>query len=265
MHTKPLAPVEHDDLVLDERPTARAASAPLKFVQVELVWPESRGAKIDCKGNTGIVWSSTGDVQPYPADKWHLLANNPDVWRLVDPGDETTARRARATSDAIETPEHRVDRVNLEHRVAMAAKLEADERDRLAAIAAKVRGAQTNTDVVVLKDPPDPLSAEEAGNRQAAYKLVTQDMPAIEAALLAKDEANAAGALAAGIPPEKPVGIGTHVAHKRVSGKLTEDQLAEMSDADVHAEGLKRDFSLHPRLNPVNLRARFLELQAAKG
>jgi hypothetical protein len=50
-----------------------------------------------------------------------------------------------------------------------------------------------------------------------------------------------------------------------VSNKLDEVQLAEMSDADVHAEGVKRGFALHPRLNPVNLRARFLELQATKG
>jgi hypothetical protein len=44
---------------------------------------------------------------------------------------------------------------------------------------------------------------------------------------------------------------------------LTVEQLAEMSDDDVHAEGKARGYTLHPRLNPDNLRAAFMKAQSA--
>lgn len=43
--------------------------------------------------------------------------------------------------------------------------------------------------------------------------------------------------------------------------QLDEEALAAMSDDDVRAEAIKRNYGLHPRLNPVNLRVRFLEAQ----
>jgi len=65
-----------------------------KTVRVRLVWPAERGAKDDCQANTGIVWSAAGDVQDFPADKWHLLAGHPDVWQLVDEADAAKAEAA---------------------------------------------------------------------------------------------------------------------------------------------------------------------------
>lgn len=180
---------------------ATAPAVLKKTVQVELVWPAARGAKIDCKGSTKIVWSGTGDVQDYPADQWYLLAQHPDVWRLVDPKDAALAAQAKV--EVIETPEQKVDRINREMRDKQNAERDANERARLDAKAAKEQAAQTNTDKVLVL-PSAPL-------------------------------------------PNK---------------SLTADELAALPDADIQAEGARRGYTLHPRLNPVNLRARFLELQA---
>lgn len=202
-------------------PTAKVeATAPVappvlkKTVQVELVWPASRGAKIDCKGTTKIVWSAQGDVQDYPADQWYLLAQHPDVWRLVDPKDADTAAQAKV--EVIETPEQKVERINREVRAKLDAKRDAAERDRLDALAAKEQAAQTNTDKVVVK-----VATLAAGSTT---------------------------------PPATTAAQGPKT--------LTPDDLAQMRDEDIQTEGARRGYSLHPRLNPVNLRARFLELQA---
>lgn len=74
-------------------------------VLVELVWPESRGEKIDCKNYTGIVWSGRGDVQNYPADLWPRLRGHHDVWRLYEPREQ--ADKAVATPDAGDELERR--------------------------------------------------------------------------------------------------------------------------------------------------------------
>lgn len=51
----------------------------------------------------------------------------------------------------------------------------------------------------------------------------------------------------------------------RVNGlDLTAEQLDAMPDEDVAAEAAMRQYGLHPRLTPVNMRLRFLETQAAK-
>jgi hypothetical protein len=44
---------------------------------------------------------------------------------------------------------------------------------------------------------------------------------------------------------------------------LSVEDLAAMSDEDVHAQGKARGYTLHPRLNPENLRATFLKAQGA--
>lgn len=179
-----------------------------KTVQVELVWPETRGAKIDCKGNTKIVWATKGDVQDYPADQWYLLAPHPDVWRLLHAKDSDVAAQAKV--EIIETPEQKVERINREVRGRLDAQRDKLEAEQQQAQAAKEQAAQTNTDKVVLKVPVAPT------------------VPT------------------AGAKPKT----------------LTADDLAAMPDDDIQTEGARRGYALHPRLNPVNLRARFLELQA---
>lgn len=74
-------------------------------VLVELVWPESRGEKSDCKNYTGIVWSGRGDVQNYPEPLWQKLREHHDVWRLYEPREQ--AAKAVATSDAGDDLERR--------------------------------------------------------------------------------------------------------------------------------------------------------------
>lgn len=277
-------------------PVQPRQSAPIqsvKTVRVELVWPAERGPKIDCRGNTKIVWTGPGDVQDYPADQWYLLAAHPDVWKLVDDADAQVAERAK--QEVVETPEGRLERLHLEQSrakaVADSAQAAKDaharhEALRLDAQRRKDDGAQTNTDVVVgEKDPPDPLSAEQMADRQAAYKLVTQGTAALDAAYQAKAEADEAGlamaehqtALRAGLGQERtaqneqgPVDVGVRepvVTDPKepplpAVPQLTEKQLAAMSNAEVHAEGDKRGYELHPRLNAANLRERFLEYQA---
>ena len=46
-----------------------------------------------------------------------------------------------------------------------------------------------------------------------------------------------------------------------LSTDYTAEQLAELSDDDVRVIAIRRNYGLHPRLNPVNLRTRFLEAQ----
>ena len=58
-------------------------------VRVEYVGAKARGVK-DNVGGTGIRWAHPGDVQSVPDLAWPMLAEHPDVWRLVDAegGDE---------------------------------------------------------------------------------------------------------------------------------------------------------------------------------
>jgi len=140
-------------------------------VRVELVWPEERGAKDDCRAGTGVVWSGKGDIQDYPAALWPRLALHPDVWRLVDAPKEPPS---------------------------------ADEEARIDAERARSAGAEIGADTVLV------------------------------------------GLAGPGSTPHRMLGV---------------DELADMSDEAVYSEGALRGYRLHPRLNPVNLRAKFLEQQ----
>ncbi len=72
-------------------------------VLVQLVWPESRGEKTDCKNYTGIVWSGRGDVQNYPANLWPRLREHPDVWRLYTPAEQAPAPAPAPAQPAAKT------------------------------------------------------------------------------------------------------------------------------------------------------------------
>lgn len=190
-----------------------------KSVRVKLIWPAARGAKIDCQGNTKIIWTGNGDVQDYPADKWHLLESHPDVWELVNEADAQVAKQAFV--DRVETPEARLQRLQDELKEATAAVHTKHEADRLAAERAKTLAAGLDTDAVVVTTAP-----EAARSR---YRVPDQFDP-----------------------PATPV----------PATPLTEADLAELSDEDVRAEGVKRGYTLHPRLNSTNLRLHFLAQQA---
>jgi hypothetical protein len=60
----------------------------------------------------------------------------------------------------------------------------------------------------------------------------------------------------------KEEAAGTNTDMVFVEGvNVTAEMLDMMSDADVRAEGAKRGYDLHPRLNSANLRQRFLDAQ----
>lgn len=161
------------------------------YVLVELVWPESRGEKNDCKAGTPVLWRGKGDVQRYPALLWPKLAPHPDVWRLYDP--VTSMRELHDAQQAQREDQTEAVRLKAEEAV----RLKAEEAARRTA-KAKAEAAGTNTDLVVVTPLDHPYTAED---------------------------------------------------------------LAAMSDEDVKAEAEKRGYGLHPRLNPANLRSRFIEAQ----
>lgn len=288
------APPNHPHIKVDAPPVAPLAElqpavvparAPVqrsKTVEVRLIWPAVRGAKEDCRANTGIIWTGHGDVQDYPADKWYLLAVHPDVWELVNPADATVAAQARV--DRTETPAERLLRLNASQRVVGVDGT--PEARRLESERVKALAAQTNTDAVLASPGP-------SMGRPATEHAPTVPVPEVvgsgvrlapstydEAALAPHTETAAIEAqarhdanVAAGVPdapaddplravPAHRTAALLHSAKLPPDRRLSAGELESMSDADVFAEGAKRDYVMHPRLSSPNLRAKFLELQA---
>lgn len=268
----------------EQQPNVVAARGAVgaRTVDVRLIWPAARGAKIDCRGGTGILWTEHGDVQPYPADKWNLLSPHPDVWELVNPADVRVA--AQAHVDHVETSEQRLLRVNSALGIGIAATESVTEAQRLDAERLRALGQQTNTDTVVLSPGPSigRPSTEHAPTRPVPEVISAQLAPnTYDAAALAPhtetaalvEAARAEGAKVAEHTLEKaplptpdnfeaPAVVVPGLAPLRAgTAVLNRDQLDAMGDERIHAEGVKRGFALHPRLTPPNLRVRFLELQ----
>lgn len=280
----PAVPLTRADVTGQATPNnavpARAPVAVAKTVRVRLIWPEARGAKEDCRAGTGTIWTGHGDVQDFPAAKWYLLAPHRDVWELVNEADTKVV--AQAEVDRVETTGARVARINAERGIGNTGIDGPHERARMDAERARVLAAQTNTDTVVLS--PGPSMGRPATEHAPTYPVAehppnhlapsTYDAAALAphtqtARLEAEARAEGAGAadpdhtevpLRAIAHPVDPVKAARHAATKRYSA----DELEALSDADIHAEGLKRAYVLHPRLTPVNLRLRFLELQGAR-
>jgi hypothetical protein len=53
----------------------------------------------DCVAGTGLTWVGAGSVHPVPAKAWEIMANHPDVWRLVE-GQPATGSLAAAKVSA---------------------------------------------------------------------------------------------------------------------------------------------------------------------
>lgn len=319
-----LAPANHPHIAVDEQRTGetprtpannavgrpavsaqRAPVAPGATVRVRLVWPADRGAKQDCRASTGVIWSGNGDVQNFPADKWHLLAPHPDVWELVDDKDQEVAHQAQV--DRVESPEARLTRLNNKHRI--------EQNERAAAAStrdAKDLARQINTDAVVVgpsmgrpaTEHAPTIPRPETNNNQLAPS--TYDKAALSPHTQTdalEDKARDEGAASSQATPKRPLdefdpqptetdsetGVVTgkndkadkarvealekekaDLAEKvereqqppaRTFQRISEARLETLTDEQVHAEGAKRSYALHPRLTPANLRARFMELQ----
>lgn len=239
------------------------------FVLVECVWQAVRGEKNDCRGGTGIVWSGRGDVKEYPAALWPKLQPFPDVWRLYDPetaiGAVEAAKRAeqeRQTADAVA-------------RAEAEARIQADEAARQAAAlanqaqAARESGQQTGTDIVtaIATASSEPVAGTLGGGSGVADQTLAANAQA------AGGTEAAAAAAAAGSSASGGTETGTDEATAKkepeafpgmIPLQYTAEQLAGMSDDNVRLIANDRAYGLHPRLNPENLRSKFLEAQAAQ-
>lgn len=104
---------------------------------------------------------------------------------------------------------------------------------------------------LVLKAKEEQVEADRRALREA-------EIAAAKAEELERSAAQAA----------KDIGAATNtdvVTVTPMPGLFTAEQLDAMSDDDVRDEAKKAGFELHPRLNPVNLRVRFLAEQEAAG
>lgn len=238
------------------------------FVLVECVWPEERGPKNDCRGGSGVIWSGRGDVKEYPAGLWPKLQPHPDVWRLYDPATAIGAVEAAKRAEQERQTAEAVARAEAE------ARLQADEAARQAAAlanqaqAAREAGQQTGTDIVTAIASAS--SQPVAGTLGDGSGVADQTLAA-NAQAAGGTEAAAAAAAAAGGTGGTETGTDEASAKKEPESfpgmiplQYSAEQLAGMSDDNVRLIANDRAYGLHPRLNPENLRAKFLEAQAAQ-
>ena len=196
-------------------------------VLVELVWPESRGEKADCKNYTGTVWSGRGDVQNYPANLWPKLREHHDVWRLYCPADADVAANPTEKEDPAAASE--------------TGDAEGDLKER------QQEAAGRNTDLVAVMVGFED-DGEVAGGEPAAAPA---NEPSVE--------------LPSEQPAGKPVE--TVVAHSvRRDGPvlLTLADLQAMSVQAVRELAQERDYMLHPRMKAEKLYEQFLNMQALR-
>lgn len=116
---------------------------------------------------------------------------------------------------------------------------------RLADAAAALKKAQDDAEAAEREVQADAQRRAQTDARLAEMRLATEKQ---EAAGTNTDVVNATPTQAALEPLTE----------------LTADELNALPDEDVKALAERRDYGLHPRLNSVNLRARFIEAQDAQ-
>lgn len=138
-------------------------------VLVELVWPESRGEKEDCKNRTGVVWSGRGDVQNYPENLWPRLKEHHDVWRLYEASGSahTTAAPPSPTQEGVDGEEARQD-------------------DDLQLRQQEAAGKNTDLVAVMVGFEDDSSEAEEQAPEDPAAEPAVADLKAVAAHTLDK-------------------------------------------------------------------------------
>lgn len=199
------------------------------MVQVRCIWPASRGTKDDCRGKTKTVWSGHGDIQAYPARLWPLLAAHADVWELADARVAAEIGRTDAQEDA-----DRAKKVAMAHAIIA----EADAEDKRRAEAEANRRAQL-----------------EAAEAEALQKAMNAQQAIEEASGKNTDVVSATPNSGTGAVP--PPGGTEKLKFASV------EALDAANDDSIRAVALERGYALNPRLNPVNLRLKFMEAQAA--
>lgn len=220
-------------------------------VLVQCVWPATRGAKPDCRGDTGVVWAGHGDVKAYPADKWHLLADHPDVWRLFDPA--TMSVPAGNGAANVQAP--------LQLQQHQATKLERDQAALLRRAMERIRELEEMVATLRQSKPADPAAPEDAQEQQGLDERVelaaSRNTDLVEVVIDdATDTAETGQA--------KFAAVAAHEKLKAPAITLSLDDLKAMSVEEVRQLAVARDYGFSPRLLPEKLYSKFLEMQALR-
>lgn len=206
-------------------------------VLVQCVWPAARGPKPDCRGDTGVIWAGHGDVKAYPADKWPLLAEHPDVWRLYDGGSAANAAEAVAP--------------------AQATQLEAAQAEVLRQAMARIRQLEEMLAKHLPKPPAEPKEQQVQNDLEERQQLAASRNTDLVAVVLDDDDQDAVDDTVGGQSGE----VAVHRALQEPALMLTIDDLKAMPVEDVRQLANARSYMLNPRLRPERLYEQFLEMQ----
>lgn len=217
-------------------------------VLVQCVWPASRGPKPDCRSDSGVIWAGHGDVKAYPADKWPLLAEHPDVWRLFDPETMSLAGTAGAASAQADAQPGKPDQPTSLERDQADVIQQAMERIRyLEALVAKHLVKQVEPTSLQVSHDLEERQQQAASRNTDLVAVVIDD---------ATDTAETGQA--------KFAAVAAHEKLKAPAITLSLDDLKAMSVEEVRQLAVARDYGLSPRLLPEKLYKHFLEIQAMR-
>jgi|GEM_PF-3379013 len=219
-------------------------------VLVQCVWPAARGPKPDCRSNSGVIWDGHGDVKAYPADRWPLLAEHPDVWRLFDPATMSPAGTAGAATAQPDAQRAQTDQPT---------QLERDHADVLQQAMERIR--QLEAMVAGLRPKTPPVVSQDLEERQDLAASRNTDLVQV---VLEDGNPDDSGADVGDLAPAQPVAVIAHEALKAPALMLSLDDLKAMSVEEVRQLATARSYMLNPRLKPEKLYEQFLEMQALR-
>lgn len=221
-------------------------------VLVQCVWPASRGPKPDCRSDSGVIWAGHGDVKAYPADRWPLLAEHPDVWRLFDP--ETMSLAGTAGAASAQAAPQLAGPTRLERDQANVLQMAMERIRQLEEANAKLRKAAEPA-----ADPVSQLVPHDLEERQQQAASRNTDLVAVVI-----DDGDPDDSGAAVESRQEPVAVVAHEALKAPALMLTIDDLKAMSVEEVRQLATARAYMLNPRLKAEKLYEQFLEMQALR-
>lgn len=218
-------------------------------VLVQCVWPAARGPKPDCRSDSGVIWAGHGDVKAYPADRWPLLAEHPDVWRLFDPATMSLAGTAGAVS------------AQADAQPDQPTQLERDQADVLQQAMERIRYLEALVAKHLVKqvEPTSPLVPNDLEERQQQAASRNTDLVAVVLDDGAPDDSGAA----VGDQADTET-VAAHETLKAPALMLTIDDLKAMSVEEVRQLATARAYMLNPRLKAEKLYEQFLEMQAMR-
>lgn len=116
---------------------------------------------------------------------------------------------------------------------------------------------------IMAKAKADLEKAEEAANAEKARRAELEAN--LEAERLARERQEALGCATDVVNATPAAGAAQPaLPQSAVEAELTVEEINAMPDEDLKAIAVRRQYGLHPRLNPENLRTKFLEAQDAQ-